>query len=60
MLRNIDEVKVFSIIRGHDSARAQTELIKSFALRDEPQITIRPAWWKWLPLIPFNILVELK
>lgn len=60
MLRNIDEVKVFSIIRGHDPARAQIELMKSFALRDEPQITIRPAWWKWLPLIPFNILVELK
>jgi hypothetical protein len=59
-LRDIDEVKVFSIIRGHDPARAQTELMKSFALRDEPQITIRPAWWKWLPLIPFNILVELK
>ncbi|MDP2777499.1 MAG: baseplate J/gp47 family protein [Anaerolineales bacterium] len=59
-LHDIDEVKVFSIIRGHDPARAQTELMKSFALRDEPQITIRPAWWKWLPLIPFNILVELK
>jgi len=59
-LRDIDEVKVFSIIRGHDPARAQTELMKSFALRDEPQITIRPAWWKRLPLIPFNILVELK
>ena len=59
-LRDIDEVKVFSIIRGQDPARAQTELMKSFALRDEPQITIRPAWWKWLPLIPFNILVELR
>ncbi|HLA87982.1 MAG TPA: baseplate J/gp47 family protein [Anaerolineales bacterium] len=59
-LRDIDEVKVFSIIRGHDPVRAQTELMKSFALRDEPQITIRPAWWKRLPLIPFNILVELK
>jgi len=59
-LRDIDEVKVFSIIRGHDPARAQTELMKSYALRDEPQITIRPAWWKWLPLIPFNISVELK
>ncbi|MBM3181987.1 MAG: hypothetical protein FJZ86_16815 [Chloroflexi bacterium] len=59
-LRDIDEVKVFSIIRGQDPARAQTELMKSFALRDEPQITIRPAWWKRLPLIPFNISVELR
>lgn len=59
-LRDIDEVKVFSIIRGHDPARAQTELMNAFALRDDPQITIRPAWWKWLPLIPFNISVEVK
>lgn len=59
-LRDIDEVRVFSIIRGHDPARAQTELMNTFELRDQPQITLRPAWWKWFPLIPFNISVELK
>ncbi len=59
-LRDIDEVKLFSVIRGHDPVRAQTELMKAFELRDQPQITLRPTWWKWLPLIPFNISVELK
>lgn len=59
-LRDIDKARVFSIARGRSPARAQTELLNMFELRDEPQITIRPAWWKWLPLIPFNISVEVK
>lgn len=59
-LREMDEVKIFSSIRGLDPARAESTLINTFALREKPQITIRPAWWKWLPLIPFNISVEVK
>ncbi len=59
-LRDIDVVKVFSIIRGHDPIRAEKELMNTFKMRDEPQITMRPSWWKWLPLIPLNISVEVK
>ena len=59
-LRDIDEVRVFSVIRGHDPARAVNELKNVFELRDTPQILMRPSWWKWLPLIPFNISVEVK
>jgi len=59
-LRDIDQVRVFSIVRGYSPARAVNELMDTFELRDEPQITLRPAWWKWLPLIPFNISVEVK
>ncbi len=59
-LRDVDEVKVFSITRGHDPARAKNELTNAFELRDEPQITMSPAWWKWLPLIPFNISVKVR
>ncbi len=59
-LRDIDPVRVFSTVRGHDSASAKNELTNAFELRNEPQIIMRPAWWKWLPLIPFNISVEVK
>ncbi|MEK6751958.1 MAG: baseplate J/gp47 family protein [Chloroflexota bacterium] len=59
-LRDIDVVKVFSLIRGHNPTQAKNELMKAFELRAEPQITMSPAWWKWLPLIPFNISVEVK
>ncbi|WKZ35566.1 MAG: baseplate J/gp47 family protein [Anaerolineales bacterium] len=57
--RRIDELRVFSIIRGQDPMRAQAELMRAFQLREPPQITLLPAWWKWLPLIPFNISVEV-
>ena len=59
-LRGIDPMRVFSTIRGHNPARAEYELMSAFELRDNPQITISPSWWKWMPLIPFNISVEVK
>ncbi len=59
-LRDVDQMHVFSVIRGHNPDRAVNELKNDFTLRDDPQITITPAWWPWLPLIPFNISVEVK
>jgi len=59
-LRQIDPVKVFSVIRGSSLEDAQAKLQKEFSLRDQTQIQIRPSWWKWIPLIPFNVSVELK
>jgi len=53
-------VKVFSVIRGSSLEDAQAKLQKEFSLRDQTQIQIRPSWWKWIPLIPFNVSVELK
>jgi len=48
------------VIRGHNLQDAKDELNESFPFRQEPQITISPSWWNFLPLIPFNILVEVK
>jgi hypothetical protein len=59
-LRDVDQMHVFSAIRGHNPDRAVNELKNDFTLRDDPQITITPAWWPWLPLIPFNISVEVR
>lgn len=59
-LRDVDPMRVFSTIRGHNPARAENELMSALELRDNPQITISPSWWKWMPLIPFNISVEVK
>lgn len=59
-LRQMDIFKVFTLIRGHDPQTAKTELMTAFPLREEPQIVIAPSWWKWLPLIPFNLSVEVK
>ncbi|MFN3490673.1 MAG: baseplate J/gp47 family protein [Anaerolineales bacterium] len=59
-VKQVDVLQVFNLIRGHNLQRARTELQNFFALREEPQISITPAWWNWMPLIPFNISVEVK
>jgi hypothetical protein len=60
LLRDIDLFSVFSLIRGHDPQLAKAELMSALSLRDVPQIVVSPSWWKWLPLIPFNLSVEVK
>lgn len=59
-VKQVDVLQVFYLIRGHHIQTAQNELKDFFVLRDEPQIEIMPSWWKWMPLIPFNISVEVK
>ncbi|NOH03982.1 MAG: hypothetical protein HND47_19445 [Chloroflexi bacterium] len=53
-------MQVFNLIRGREPQSALTELQNAFAMRQPPQIVITPSWWRWLPLIPFNISVEVK
>jgi hypothetical protein len=59
-LRSVDAMQVFNLIRGRNIQSAQSELQESLSLRENPQIEVTPSWWKWLPLIPFNISVEIK
>ena len=59
-LRNVDVSQVFNLIRGLTPPRAQADLRNALALRQDPQIVMTPSWWKWLPLIPFNLSVEIK
>lgn len=60
VIRNLDILAVLSTIRGQTVEQVQNELQTMFDLREEPQITITPAWWRYLPLIPFNISVEVN
>lgn len=59
-LRGIDGFKAYSLIRGLEIEQAQIILKSNFIFREEPEIAITPSWWKYLPLIPFNISVEIK
>lgn len=59
-LRNIDRMQVLNLIRGRNAQSAATTLKNALSLQNEPQIVVTPSWWKWLPLIPFNISVQIK
>ena len=58
LLRQVDEMQVFSIVRGHKPEAIKDELVSKLSLRQPPKIAIIPSWWKWLPLIPFNISIN--
>ena len=60
LIRQVDTMRVFSIVRGHSLSSIKKDLISSLSLRDDPVIEMSPSWWPWLPLIPFNISVEVK
>ena len=60
LLREVDQTRLFSMIRGDNPQRSRAELLKGLSLRQAPDVVITPSWWPWLPLIPFNISVEIK
>ncbi|MBN8657955.1 MAG: baseplate J/gp47 family protein, partial [Anaerolineae bacterium] len=59
-LRDIDLMQVYNLIRGRSPQAAAIMVKEALSLQNEPQITITPSWWRWLPLIPFNISVEVE
>jgi hypothetical protein len=60
LLRQVNTLQVFSIVRGHQLRSVKNELVSNLSLRADPTIAMTPSWWPWLPLIPFNISVEGK
>jgi hypothetical protein len=60
MIRTVDRMRIFSVVRGNESAVVKDQLTKQLALRQPPEIIITPSWWKWMPLIPLNVSVEVK
>ena len=60
LLRQADVMRVFLIVRGHKPELIKKILVSKLSLREDPEIIIKPSWWPWLPLIPFNISVEIR
>lgn len=60
LLRHVDTLQVYSIVRGRQLKTVKNELTSTLLLRDDPVIELVPRWWPWLPLIPFNISMEIK
>jgi len=60
LLRRIDSMQVFSLVRGREPLQVKDELTTDLSLRKDPQIFLSPRWWPWMPLIPFNISMVIK
>jgi hypothetical protein len=60
LLHDVDVQKIFFSTRGSNPSSAQERLQDRFTHRKPPVIKLTPSWWPWMPLIPFNISVEVE
>ncbi len=60
LLHKISFAEVFAFARGLKPENAREKLAASLSLREAPEIELVPSWWPWLPLIPFNVSLEMK
>ena len=57
--KKLDTGRIIPLIQGRSMAAATTRLNETLRLSKPAEIQLDPAWWPWLPLIPFNIKVEI-
>jgi hypothetical protein len=57
IVRQINNGQVMQMIQGIRSSRAQSLLETNLPLKDAPEIHLSPAWWPWVPIVPFRISV---
>lgn len=51
----IDPQHVLFLAQGHTPRRTAVLLTETFGLTIAPEISVRPVWWPWLPVLPFRI-----
>jgi len=60
IVHQVNTAWVIQMILGVDAARAQTLLEKNLPLDGDPELRLSPAWWPWVPIVPFRISVETQ
>ena len=55
----LDPLTATQLIQGRSRAEAGRRLAGSFRLAGAPAIELVPAWWPWLPVVPFRIVVSM-
>lgn len=53
--QQIDLARASALVRGHSPQQAEKGLQAALPLAGPSQIVLRPAWWPWLPLVPFRV-----
>ncbi len=57
IIQQISNAQVTQLIQGIGSQRVKSVLEKSLPLDDSPKVSLSPAWWPWMPIVPFRISV---
>jgi hypothetical protein len=60
IVQQINSARVTQLIYGVSPAQAQTLLEQNLPLEGSPAIRLSPAWWPWVPIVPFRIAVVVQ
>ena len=59
IVQQIDAMQVTQMIQGMKSERARS-LLKQNIPQTGSEIRLSPAWWPWVPIVPFRISVVVQ
>ena len=54
----VDSLEAAQLVLGRTPNEAVRRLAESLPLADAPTVQLKPSWWPWLPVIPFQIDVK--
>ena len=57
IVQQIHHAQVMQLIQGIGAQDARARLEESLPLAAAPEIRLSPAWWPWVPIVPFRISV---
>ncbi len=60
LLKRANLSQVLQMVLGRSPESARRNLVAAFDWEKEPQITVTPPWWPWLPIAPFQIDVIIQ
>ena len=55
--QSFDTAQVTQLVQGYGVKKAQSNLDESLPSASSPDIQLSPAWWPWVPVVPFRIEV---
>lgn len=60
VIQQIDKIRVTQMVQGVALRRAQALLKQNLPLEGSPEVRLSPAWWPWVPIVPFRISVVVE
>jgi hypothetical protein len=58
--QSFDAPQITQLVLGNGIKKAQANLDENLPSASSPKIQLSPAWWPWVPLVPFRIEVITK
>jgi hypothetical protein len=58
IVQQINTAQVAQMLQGIGAQDVESQLEVSLPLAEDPEISLSPSWWPWMPIVPFRITVD--